>query len=336
VNTPEELARWVVQEESLQESHWLEWKSIADLRQREWQARSAKFVLAAANRPAALARATHEGHAFMLIGLEPGRLVGTTVVDPATIGAGLARYLGSTGPSYLLDYVTLGETVVVVITVLPTPAGHRPYLARGSFSDSRPVLQDGRIYVRRTGANEEATAAEVDAMLIERVSARIAAGPRWPMQPVDAWRDGRTVYVRAEHGDAVAVHRADNYTNLMEMARERPGLPQQLPPTIRARVKATFDPSLALVEANPARAVEDTWMPLRQLALEVYEQLLARKPPNKVIDMAAELAASGYIERGWVDVAYPLYYWPLEHGNHEVETTVGEARTYVSLGHTSP
>lgn len=329
--TPDELTHWVAQEEPLQESHWLEWKSDADLGQREWQARAAKFVLGAANRPAALARPTQDGHAFMLVGLEPGRVVGTPVVDPATIGAGLARYLGTTGPEYVLDYVQLGAATIAVVTVLPTPDGQRPYLARGSFSGAKPVLQNGRIYVRRTGATEEATAAEVDDMLVERVSTRIAAGPRWPMQPVEAWRDGRTVHVHAEHGDNVVIHPADNYTNLMQMARDRPGLPQQLPPTIGDRTAAMFDSLLALVDADPARAIRDAWIPLRQLVLDVYQGLLAREPPNKVIDVVAELAGGGYLERGWVDVAYPLYYWPIEQERHELETTPSAARTYVSL-----
>lgn len=46
-------------------------ESVADLNQREWQARTAKFILGAANRPPALARAAHDGHAFMSLGLSP-------------------------------------------------------------------------------------------------------------------------------------------------------------------------------------------------------------------------------------------------------------------------
>jgi hypothetical protein len=92
----------------LQEGHWLEWKSCVDLGQREWQARVARFVLGAANRPPALAGASHDGHAFILLGVEPRRACGTKMVDPALLDAGLARFLGTAGPGYVLDYVTLG------------------------------------------------------------------------------------------------------------------------------------------------------------------------------------------------------------------------------------
>lgn len=345
--TPQELAQWVLQGQALQESHWLEWKSVADLNQREWQARTAKFILGAANRPAALARAMHDGRAFMLLGLEPGQSAGTAVVDPATVDAGLVRYLGTAGPKYHLNYIALRTTTIAVITVLPTPAGHRPYLSRGSFSGAKPVLQDGRIYVRRTGATQEATATEVDDMLTERISARTAAGSRWPLQPVDAWRDGSRVHVRRERGDEIhlhgpgdhvrgephakiVVHDLDDYTKLMQMARDRPGLPPELPPPIHARIAATFDALLTLADADPARAVQDTWPPLRQLTIEVYHDILGREP-HKVIDMTAELAASGQLEPGWVDVAYPLYYWPIVHEDQGLDTTSSVARTYVSL-----
>lgn len=131
--SPETLACWVLQQQRLQELHWLEWKTLVDLGQREWQARVAKFVLGAANRSAALARTKHDGHAFMLLGLEPGALIGTTVVDPATVDAGLVRYLGKVGPNYQLEYITLRKQTIAVITVLPVSIGSRPLLARGSF-----------------------------------------------------------------------------------------------------------------------------------------------------------------------------------------------------------
>ena len=45
-----ELAERVLSNQVPQESHWLEWKSIADLSQKIWQARSARFILGAANK----------------------------------------------------------------------------------------------------------------------------------------------------------------------------------------------------------------------------------------------------------------------------------------------
>ena len=328
--TPSDLAQWVLEHQTLQETHWLEWKNVS-LGEREWQASAAKFVLGAANRPSSLARTAHGGHAFFLVGVQPGQVVGTPIVDSAVVDAGLARYLGTSGPRYNFNYVTVQGQPVAVVTVLPTATGHRPYLARGSFSKTKLVLQDGRIYIRRSGLTEEATSAEVDDMLTERVAARVIAGPRWPLRPVDAWRDGKTIHLRKERGDKVMIEEADLYSNLVEMASERPELPQQTPEAIRARVEAAFDPLLDLADTEPDRAIEDAWQPLREVTVEVYRALLARQPPYKVIDMVAELAVDGRVDSGWVDVAYPLYYWPIDNKVGEPGRNPASARTYVSL-----
>jgi hypothetical protein len=331
VVTPADIAHLVAHEPTLQETNWLEWKSSADLAEREWQARLAKFILGAANRPPPTVRTVHRGHAFFLVGLQPGQVVGTRIVDSAVVSTGLARYLGTVGPSYKLDYVTVQTHAVAVITVLPTATGNRPYIARGSFSGDKHVLQDGRIYIRRTGLTEEATSSEVDDMLTELIGARIAAGPRWPMQPVDAWRDGREVYVRVERGDKL-VESADLYTNLAEMARERPELPQQVPEAIRARVDAAFDPLIPVADTDPGRAVDDAWPPLREITDEVYGfRFSLERGPLKVVDKVTVLANKGYVDAGWVDVAYPLYYWSIDEELLRVSLKPATARTYVFM-----
>jgi hypothetical protein len=316
---------------TFQESHWLEWKSSVDLGERGWQARVARFILGAANRPHEVASSIQNGAAFMVLGVEPGRAVGTPRVDPATVQAGLKRFLGGTGPAYLLDYVALEDTTVAVVTVQPVRAGSRPYLARGTFSAEKVVLQDGRIYVRRTGATEEATASEVDDMLAERLAARRAAGGRgWPAEPVvDAWRVGRTIYLRRERGDQLVIEEPDNFTNLGEMARDHPPLPWPVDPLIAERVSSIFGPLLALADSDPKHAVEEAWQPLRNITLEVHAQLLGTPPRPKVIDIVAELATAGHVAPGWVDVAYPLYYWSIDREEEGVR--VGEAKTYLHL-----
>jgi hypothetical protein len=328
---PDELAARVLSGAVLQEGHWLEWKSSVDLGQREWQARVARFILGAANRPPALAGASHDGHAFILLGVEPGRACGTKMVDPALLDAGLARYLGTAGPGYVLDYVTLEAVAVAVVTVQRSYPGTRPFLARASYSGTKPILQDGRIYIRRSGATEEATSTEVDDMLTERVGVRIAAGPRWPLQAVEAWRDGNNVHVRLERSDVLEVIGPDNFTNLTEMACERPALPAQVPTSVSSTVAAAFDPLLALADLEPGRAVDEAWPPLRQLAEEVYRGQLGGEPRSKVIDMVADLSHTGLLEGGWIDVAYSLYYWPLDEEHLQLPTAVGTAKTYLLL-----
>jgi hypothetical protein len=326
------LVRRVLQEPALQEGHWLEWKSEADLDQRVWQARTARFILGAANRPRPTATGPYEGNAFLLLGVEPGRAVGTNIVDPALVTQALVRYLGSVGPTYSLDYVTIDGVAVAAFTVSPPPTGNRPYLARGTFSGEREEIRDGRIYIRRSGTTAEATAAEIDEMLAERVAARVAAGPMWPMQAEPAWRDGDTIYLRPRRGDKVVTLGPDLFTNLAEMAAIRPPLPEPLPAEVAERV-AIFDRLLDLTDAEPYQAVEETWTPLRAIVVEIYEQTgrSLPMPGFKVIDMVTQIAEDGIVEPRWVDVAYPLYYWSTDQTPETLAANPGLAKTYVSL-----
>jgi hypothetical protein len=95
---------------------------------------------------------------------------------------------------------------------------------------------------------------EIDEMLTERVAARVAAGPMWPMQAEPAWRDGDT-YLRRRRGDKLVTLGPDLFTNLAEMAAIRPPLPELLPPEIAERV-AVFDQLLDFADAEPYQAVE--------------------------------------------------------------------------------
>lgn len=328
------LAARVLEDAALQESHWLEWKSAVDLGQRVWHARVARFVLGAANRPRALAAAAHDGHAFMLLGLEPGRAVGTPVVDPAVVGDGLARFLGTAEPHHTLDYVAVAGVTVAVVTVRPTPSGTRPHLARASYSGDKAEIQDGRVYVRRSGSTAEASSSEVDDMLAERVAARVAAGPTWPLQAVDAWRDGNVIHVRQGRDDRVHVHGYDNYTNLSEMASIRPALPASMPRGVAQRVAAMFDPLLARADSEPGRAVDDAHSAVWSTTMEVCKRLLYPSVPFsgfKFVDMVTELFETGHVEAGWVDVAYPLRYWPRDQPGDDPAPAAGAAKTYVAL-----
>jgi hypothetical protein len=327
-----QLVQFVLNEPTAKETDWLEWKSRADLRQRLWQARAARFILAAANRPRASAAGTHEGHAFLLLGVEPGQAYGTNTVDPAVVEQGLVRYLGTVGPAHSLEYVEVQGVTVAVVTLPPSTPGTRPYLARGTLSADRPEIQDGRIYIRRSGISTEASAVEIDEMLAERVATRVAAGPLWPMQAEPAWRDGKTIHVRQQHGDRVEIHGPDTFTNLAEMAALRPSLPEALPSDIVQRV-AVFDSLLGRADTEPYQAMEAAWSPLRAIAVELYEQRLRPLPFQgfKVVDMVTDLADHGMVEPRWVDVAYPLYYWSIDQTPETLSANPGVAKTYVAL-----
>ncbi len=47
--------------------------------------------------------------------------------------------------------------------------------------------------------------------------------------------------------------------------------------------------------------------------------------------MVERLADEGLVERGWVDVSFPLYYWAAEQNPETLRGSDGLAMTYVSL-----
>jgi hypothetical protein len=71
--------------------------------------------------------------------------------------------------------------------------------------------------------------------------------------------------------------------------------------------------------------------PLRAIAVEVYEQRFGSLPFQgfKVIDMVARLADDGAADGGWVEVAYPLYYWSIDELAKDAAS--GIAKTYVTI-----
>lgn len=327
-----QLVHRVLHERGLQESDWLEWKSSADLGHRVWQARTARFILGAANRSGRDRADPYEDSAFLLLGVEPGAAAGTVIVDPAVVTQGLLRFLGSVGPYYSLDYVYIGNVAVGVITVARPPPGNRPHLARGTYSAEKEEIRDGRIYIRRRGVTAEATAAELDEMLSERIAVRLAAGPMWPMQAEPVWRSGNMLHVQKRRDDHVNIYEADLYTNLAEMAATRPSLPEPLPTDITERL-AVFDRLGQVAGSDPWSAIEEAWEPLRAIVRDSYEQLVGTLPFEgfKVTRMVEELAHQGQVERGWVDVSFPLYYWPMEQSSETVSANPGLAKTYVAL-----
>jgi hypothetical protein len=51
----------------------------------------------------------------------------------------------------------------------------------------------------------------------------------------------------------------------------------------------------------------------------------------KVVDMVTRMAHEGLMEPRWVDVAYPLYYWPHDQSAETLSATPGVAKSYVAL-----
>jgi hypothetical protein len=174
-----ELVRRVRDDPGAREQHWVEWKGEVDLKERAWQAKIAKFVLGTSNRPKRIWELATEGRAYMLLGVETGQLRDTPLPDSAVFEKGVNRYLGAERPRWLAIPLEVDGTVVAVITVEPPEPGHRPYVARGSYTS---IIEDGRIYIRRDSETIQASSGEIDEMFRERDAHIRGAGPAWALR----------------------------------------------------------------------------------------------------------------------------------------------------------
>jgi hypothetical protein len=146
------------------ETNYLEWKGTLDLSEKSARAKIAAAVLGFSNRMPDVAARALGGCACMLVGVEPGALVGVAPVDAAKLEAGLATYVGS-NVQWRPDYVEVDGKTVLVVTVEPPRWGEPAHPVRKTFTDGgRTLLEDGDILVRRHASTDPAKAADIDAL----------------------------------------------------------------------------------------------------------------------------------------------------------------------------
>lgn len=204
------------------ETDWVEWKSEADVRDKAWRGGVASHILGFANRePTRASRAT-EGHAYLVLGVEPGNVIGTAAYDPADIETWLNPYIGTAnGPGWEPDYVRIDGVEVLILSVDPPPEGHGAFPLRKAFmSPSGTNHPQGEIFVRRNGKTvSEPTAAEMDMLnaRAQKPQSGLDIGLRWsnegPINPIElndtaqqTWLDSeRTVLLAPLSGSPVAL-----------------------------------------------------------------------------------------------------------------------------------
>jgi hypothetical protein len=155
------------------ETEALEWKSSMPLEDGpSTRYAAARQILGFANREPDRAMETFEGCGYLLIGLEPGKVHGTSPLDPADIDNWLSEYLGQDGPQWRADYVELNDASVLIFTVEPPRWGDPIHTLRKGSEKASP----GRIFIRRAGKTVEADPAEVRMLEArsQRKSERIA------------------------------------------------------------------------------------------------------------------------------------------------------------------
>ena len=153
------------------EPDWLEWKREADLSDRRWHARIAKFIAGFANRDPAVAKLQAGGCGYLVIGAEPGNVVGVSPVDNAALLSGVSRYIRNT-VRWSPQYITHSGKEVLVITVEPPEFGDRTTAILTEYTDKAGATEcrKGDVFVRRSGKTELATQDDYD-MLAERFAA---------------------------------------------------------------------------------------------------------------------------------------------------------------------
>ncbi|MFI2649653.1 helix-turn-helix domain-containing protein [Micromonospora fulviviridis] len=148
------------------ESDWIEWKSQVDLNAARAIGMMAQNILAFANRMPASASLYAEGHGYLLLGVEPGNLVGVEGLDLASLIPKVATYVDPR-VIWRVEYVTVqGATVLVVIVDPPQPGAPIFTLQRQAPSGHHA----GTVFVRRQAASVPASPQDI-ANLTSRAAA---------------------------------------------------------------------------------------------------------------------------------------------------------------------
>lgn len=164
--------RWVYEAAEATEADWIEWKSEHDLSEKRYAASAARHILGFSNRNPDRALRNAQGLGYLLIGVEPGRLIGVPEMwDPEKIESWLSPYVGD-GVAWEPAYVEIDGRHVLFLTVEAPNWGDPPHPFRKEASDEHgKTIREGWVYIRRPGKTEQVNAAEHD-QLIERARGR--------------------------------------------------------------------------------------------------------------------------------------------------------------------
>ncbi|HEY6731324.1 MAG TPA: ATP-binding protein [Solirubrobacterales bacterium] len=140
------------------ETEALEWKSELPLEDGAGARFSAaRQIIGFANRDPDRAAQHFEGCGYLVIGLAPGQIAGTSPLDPADIDNWLSEYLGQDGPQWRADYIDVEGVAVLVFTIEPPRWGDPIQTLRKGYEGATA----GRVFIRRAGKTVEAGPAEI-------------------------------------------------------------------------------------------------------------------------------------------------------------------------------
>ncbi|MEU8371263.1 AlbA family DNA-binding domain-containing protein [Micromonospora tulbaghiae] len=144
------------------EADWIEWKSFLDLGSAEAKVSIARAVIGLANRPPIAASAHCEGRSYLLVGVQPGEVIGMDEVDPAVLEDRLRSFLGDDGPRFRPHWVSVdGRSVLIIEVAAPRDGDPVHHLRKDGIGGAR----DGDIFVRRGAKTTRASSVELRRLL---------------------------------------------------------------------------------------------------------------------------------------------------------------------------
>ncbi|MEV7121143.1 hypothetical protein [Kitasatospora griseola] len=244
------------------EQRWLEWKSSLDLTSAHGAFTTAKAILGFANRMPDVAVQWAQGHAYLLVGIEPGNACGVPRIDIEKLDPKLARYLGDF-ERYQLTYVPFdtgqGTVDVLFVDVAPPSWGDLIHPLRKDYDKYR----QGTVFHRSSGRTEPASAREIDE-LCQRVLRGTPAVE---------------VSLSAQQGVVSAVHFVDADLELL-LEERRDALLARLPAARRSTEDTPPAPYVVNSSREPGR---------RSLSFSAYRELQARQAAGgKITDEERE------------------------------------------------
>ncbi len=153
------------------ETEWLEWKTEIPLDQAAGRFNASRHVLGFANRSPSDAARFLGGQAFLVIGAEPGNLVGSPRRDPAELEDWLVPFLGPDGPFWDAHHVEIQGMEVLLLEIAAPREGDPIYTLRRQFER----WHEGSVFVRHKGKTDPATSVDMTG-LAARASARVGGG----------------------------------------------------------------------------------------------------------------------------------------------------------------
>jgi len=151
------------------EADWVEWKRSLDFSTANGRFPLPKNVLGMANRMPETALRNLGGYGYILVGVEPGSIVGVNPVDPAQLHDWIDPYIGATGPSWQSRYATVDDKTIAAIEVAPPQPGDPIHALRKECDG----FQQGTIFIRKNGKTHRANDQDVTNLVQRAKGARL-------------------------------------------------------------------------------------------------------------------------------------------------------------------